>query len=351
MVIKIILLTSLAVLFSTYSNAAKLVVSLGTGGITGVYYPTGGSICRIVNKPGAVHGIRCALEATDGSVSNIDRVQRGTLDVGIAQSNWVYHSYNTRRKNADIGSPSTAQKRPASDTQRIREISEPVNTSLEPANSAASLRTLLVLYPEYFTLIVPRHSSILKFDDIKGKRISMGTAGSSLRATMDDLLLKKGWTQADFSQVLKLDASEQASALCQGRIDVMIYTVGHPSAAAREATEDCDSRLVGVQGPEIEQLLAENSYYRWAKIPGAIYRGNIQSISTFGVNATLFTSTALSEETAYFLVKSLLENLAEFRTMHPAFTRLDPELMVKGPFAAPLHKGAIRYFKEIGLLP
>jgi len=335
---------SIALLLSTYSNAEKLVVSLGTGGITGVYYPTGGSICRIVNKPGAVHGIRCALEATDGSVSNINRVQEGVLDVGIAQSNWVYHSYNTRGSDTNIEQQNSSENK-----AKLSDYS--LNPSIKPLSSESKLRTLLILYPEYFTLIVPRDSSIRSFDDIKGKRISMGTAGSSLRATMDDLLLKKGWTLSDFSLVLNLDASEQASAMCQGRIDVMIYTVGHPSAAAREATEDCDSRLVEVQGPEIEQLLAQNSYYRWAKIPGAIYRGNIKSISTFGVNATLFTSTALSEETAYSLVKSLLENLAQFRTMHPAFTRLDPELMVKGPFAAPLHKGAIRYFKEIGLLP
>ncbi len=335
---------SIALLLSTYSNAEKLVVSLGTGGITGVYYPTGGSICRIVNKPGAVHGIRCALEATDGSVSNINRVQEGVLDVGIAQSNWVYHSYNTSGSVTNIKQQNSPENK-----AKLGDYS--LTPAIEPLSSDSKLRTLLILYPEYFTLIVPRDSSIRSFDDIKGKRISMGTAGSSLRATMDDLLLKKGWTLSDFSLVLNLDASEQASAMCQGRIDVMIYTVGHPSAAAREATEDCDSRLVEVQGPEIEQLLAQNSYYRWAKIPGAIYRGNIKSISTFGVNATLFTSTALSEETAYSLVKSLLENLAQFRTMHPAFTRLDPELMVKGPFAAPLHKGAIRYFKEIGLLP
>ena len=341
---KTILVAALVLLLSTFSNAEKLVVSLGTGGITGVYYPTGGSICRIVNKPGAVHGIRCALEATDGSVSNINRVVQGALDVGIAQSNWVYHSYNTDRNNAIKAQLNKLGK-------NVKQSAAALGAPMEPLNPEAKLRTLLILYPEYFTLIVPRDSSIRSFDDIKGKRISMGTQGSSLRATMDDLLLKKGWTQSDFSQVLNLDASEQASAMCQGRIDVMIYTVGHPSAAAREATEDCDSRLVGVQGPEIEQLLAENSYYRWAKIPGAIYRGNIKSIATFGVNATLFTSTALSEETAYALVKSLLENLAQFRTMHPAFARLDPELMVKGPFAAPLHKGAIRYFKEIGLLP
>lgn len=307
-------------------NAQKQIISLGTGGVTGVYYPTGGGICRVLNKFRATHGIRCVLEATNGSVSNISRVLNKSLDIGIAQSNWIYHSYNEVLQQR-----STLLK-------------------LNKAQKSKSLRTLLVLYPEYFTVIVPKNSSIKQFDDIKGKRISLGTIGSSLRATMGDLLVKKGWKKEDFAQVLSLGAAEQASALCEGKIDVMIYTVGHPSGAAREATQDCESRLIPMQGGAVEQLLQENSYYRWAKIPGAIYRGNIKSIPTFGVNATLFTSEELSEEVAYSLVKTIVEQLEEFRGLHPAFSRLDPEQMVKGPFAAPLHKGAVRYFQEVGLI-
>ena len=315
----------LSVLFTPTASAQKQMISLGTGGETGVYYPTGGGICRIVNKLRARQGFRCVLEATDGSVSNITRVLDRSLDLGIAQSNWIYKSYHEA-------------------------LSDDVEIYEHKSDKGESLRTLLVLYPEYFTVLVPKNSSIQSFDDIKGKRISIGTVGSSLRATMNDLLQKKNWQYQDFAQVLSLDATEQASALCEGRIDVMIYTVGHPSGAAREATDDCDSRLISVQGPEIEQLLAENTYYRWAKIPGAIYRGNIKSVPTFGVSATFFASASLSEETAYLLVKAVIEQLDDFRSLHPAFSRLDPEQMVKGPFAAPLHKGAIRYFKEIGLL-
>ncbi len=318
---KYILLTVLIAIFTApLLSAQKQVISLGTGGVTGVYYPTGGGICRVVNKLRAKHGIRCVLEATAGSVSNINRVLGNSLDLGLAQSNWIYRRYNT------VDSP------PVGGIQ-----------------SSSSLRTLLVLYPEYFTVLVPKNSSIKYFDDIKGKRISMGTLGSSLRATMTVLLDKKGWRKSDFSKILSLDAAEQASALCDGRIDVMIYTVGHPSGAAREATQDCNSRLIAMDGSAVQRLLEENSYYRWAKIPGSIYKGNIKSTPTFGVNAILFTSAAMSEDIAYALVKSLMEQLDAFRGLHPAFARLDPEQMVKGPFAAPLHRGAIRYFKEIGL--
>lgn len=314
----------LAMGYASVCLAQKQVITLGTGGETGVYYPTGGGICRIVNKLKLKPGLRCVLQATDGSVANISRVLDDSLDVGIAQSNWIYKSYHeTARDDVEM---------------------------MGQGAQGSELRTLLVLYPEYFTVIVPKDSDIHQFDDIKGKRISIGTRGSSLRATMSDLLQKKKWQYQDFAQVLSLDATEQASALCEGLIDVMIYTVGHPSGAAREATDDCDSRLISMQGPEVEQLLAENTYYRWAKIPGAIYRGNIKSVPTFGVSATLFTSTTLDDNTAYSLVKAVIEQLDEFRGLHPAFARLDPEQMVKGPFAAPLHKGALRYFKEIGLI-
>jgi len=322
--------------FVSNANAQKQVLSLGTGGVTGVYYPTGGSLCRIVNAFHSTHQLRCVLEATQGSVSNINRVLNQTLDLGIAQSNWIFLYYN----------------QPTSNAENSKNLSFNTGSIKAPAKALATkeLRTLLVLYPEYFTVIVPKDSDIHQFDDIKGKRISMGMAGSSLRATMNELLIKKGWQKSDFKEVLNLEASQQASALCEGRIDVMIYTVGHPSGAAREATQDCDSRLIPVNGSAIEALLAENSYFRWAKIPGALYKGNIKSVETFGVNATLFASSALSNQAAYSLVKATFEQFNEFRSLHPAFTRLDPEQMVKGPFAAPLHEGAVRYFKEIGLM-
>jgi TRAP transporter TAXI family solute receptor len=296
----------------------RQVISLGTGGVTGVYYPTGGGICRIINRARTEQGIRCAVQATEGSISNILRVLSGELTLGIAQSNQIFHSVN--KQSSQGRSPRT------------------------------SLRTLLGLYPEYFTVIVRKQSPIKLFDDIKGTKINIGKVGSSLHETMTDLMQKKGWLHSDFDSVLNLESEEQASALCEGRIDVMIYTVGHPSGAVREATQECESRIIEVADEQVEQLLGENSYYRQAKIPGAIYRGNIKSVQTIGVNAMLIAHSQLSEETAYVIVKTLIENLEQFRQLHPAFARLDPEAMTKGPFAAPLHKGALRYFKETGLI-
>ena len=295
------------------------VLSLGTGGVTGVYYPTGGGICRLVNKVRQQHGIRCSVRATQGSVSNLQSVRAGSLDLGITQSNWIYQAYNG--------------------TGRFR-----------PMGSDPELRALLRFYPEYFTVLVPSEAAINHFDDLLGKRISIGMPGSSLRATLEALFAKKGWTLDDFEQTLVLSDSEQASALCSGKIDAMIYTVGHPSGAAREATEDCDSRLLAVDDAQVAAMLRESSYYHWDKIPGAIYRGNVKSTPTFGVDAIFFTSSSLSEQAAYDIVKTLFENLDTFRQLHPAFARLEPEKMVQGEFAVPLHPGALRYYREVGLL-
>lgn len=313
-----VLISGLTSVTSLVYAADRQVISLGTGGVTGVYYPTGGGICRIINRARTEQGIRCAVQATEGSVSNIQRVLSGKLTLGIAQSNQIFHSVNEQ--------------------------------SSEGRSPRTSLRTLVGLYPEYFTVIVRKESPIKQFDDIKGTNINIGKVGSSLHETMTDLLQKKNWQHSDFTSVLSLESEEQASALCEGRIDVMIYTVGHPSGAVREATQECESRIIAVDDVQVQQLLAENSYYRQAKIPGAIYRGNIKSVQTIGVNAMLISDNQLAEETAYVIVKTLMENLEQFRQLHPAFARLDPEAMTKGPFAAPLHSGALRYFKETGLI-
>ncbi|MBY4676400.1 TAXI family TRAP transporter solute-binding subunit [Marinobacterium arenosum] len=301
------------------AQAENRLLSLGTGGVTGVYYPAGGAICRLVNLTRQQHGIRCAVESTRGSVANLERVRSGELDLGIAESYWLFHAYHGSER-------------------------------FQPAGSDTKLRTLLTLYPEYFTLLARSDSAIRSFDDLRGKRVSIGKPGSGQRATLETLLRKKGWRLADFSEALELEPAEQASALCDGRIDVMIYTVGHPSGATKEATRECGSRLVEVADDDVAAVVEQNPYYRWVSIPGGLYDGNPQDTRTFGMSAVFFASSELPEPAAYAIVKAVFEQFDRFRRLHPAFARLEPGHMVKGPYAAPLHPGAERYFRESGLL-
>jgi TRAP transporter TAXI family solute receptor len=298
---------------------AEEFITIGTGGVTGVYYPTGGAICRLVNKGRKEHGIRCSVESTGGSVYNINTIREGELEFGVAQSDWQHHAFHGTSKFADAG-------------------------------AFEGLRAVFSVHPEPFTVVARADAGITNFDDLKGKRVNIGNPGSGQRGTMEVLLEAKGLSTDDFALATELKAAEQSAALCDNQIDAMVYTVGHPSGSIQEATTACDSVLVTVDGAEVESLIADNPYYRSATIPGGMYRGNDAETMTFGVGATFVTSTDVSDEAVYTVVKSVMENIEDFRKLHPAFANLDPKEMATAGLSAPLHPGALKYYKEAGLV-
>lgn len=301
------------------SQAEQQFITIGTGGVTGVYYPTGGAICRLVNKSRKEHGIRCSVESTGGSVYNINTIAAGDLDMGVAQSDWQYHAYNGTSKFAEKG-------------------------------PFKELRAVFSIHPEPFTVIARADSGIKNFKDLKGKRVNIGNPGSGQRGTMEVLMGALGWTTDDFALASELKAAEQSKALCDNKIDAMVYTVGHPNGSIKEATTSCDSVLVTVDGPEVEKLIADNPYYRIATIPGGMYRGNDADTTTFGVGATFVSSTNTPADTVYQVVKAVFENFETFTKLHPAFGNLKKEQMAKDGLSAPIHDGAAKYYKEAGLM-
>jgi TRAP transporter TAXI family solute receptor len=304
---------------ATGTVSANAFITIGTGGVTGVYYPTGGAICRLVNKGRKEHGIRCSVESTGGSVYNLNTIRAGELDMGVAQSDWQYHAYNGTSKFEDQG--------PNKD-----------------------LRAVFSVHAEPFTVVARKDSGISKFADLKGKRVNIGNPGSGQRGTMEVVMTAMGWSKDDFSLVSELKAAEQSKALCDNKIDAMVYVVGHPNGSIKEATTSCDTVLVAVDGPVIDKLVADNSYYRKAKIPGGMYAGSPNDVPTFGVGATFVSSTNTPPDTVYQVVKAVFENFDDFRRLHPAFGTLEKEEMVKDGLSAPLHDGALRYYKEAGLM-
>ena len=292
-------------------------VTVGTGGVTGVYYPTGGAICRLVNKNRKEHGVRCSVESTGGSVYNINTIREGELQFGVAQSDWQYHAYHGTSKFADAG-------------------------------AFEDLRAVFSVHPEPFTVVARADSGITSFDDLKGKRVNVGNPGSGQRGTMEVLMDAMGWSMSDFALATELKAAEQSAALCDNQIDAMVYTVGHPSGSIQEATTSCDSVLVNVTGAAVDQLVADNDFYRTATIPGGMYRGSDSDVQTFGVGATVVTSAAVSDEAVYTLVKAVFENFDDFKKLHPAFANLKESEMIQDGLSAPLHPGAVKYYKERG---
>ena len=318
-VIKWLAVSALALTMSVPVWAEQTFVTIGTGGVTGVYYPTGGAICRLVNKNRKQHGIRCSTESTGGSVYNLNTIRAGELDMGVAQSDWQYHAYHGTSKFKDKG-----------------------------ANK--NLRAIFSVHPEPFTVVARADSGIRNFSDLKGKRVNVGNPGSGQRGTMEVLMEALGWKMSDFALASELKSSEQSKALCDNKIDAMVFTVGHPSGSIKEATTSCDSILVNVTGSAVDGLVAKHDFYRTATIPGGMYRGSSSDVKTFGVGATFVTSTNTPDHVIYEVVKAVFGNFDTFRKYHPAFRKLDKKQMIKDGLSAPLHNGAIKYYKEAGLM-
>ena len=319
---KFINITAIAVIsipLSLSANKIESKVTIGTGGLTGVYYPTGGSICRLVNKDKKDHGVECKVESTGGSVYNINAIRAGELEMGVAQSDWQYHAYNGTSK-------------------------------FEKKGPFKELRAVFSVHPEPFTVVARKDSGIKNLKDLVGKRINIGNPGSGQRGTMEVLMKAMGWTKDTFKLTSELKSSEQSKALCDNKIDAMVFTVGHPSGSIKEATTTCESVLVNITGEEVEKLIADNDYYRIATIPGGIYKGNDEDTKTFGVGATFISSTKTSNNVVYTVVKSVFENFDKFKKLHPAFANLKKEEMISDALSAPLHDGAKKYYKEAGLL-
>lgn len=304
---------------STPVQAETTFVTIGTGGVTGVYYPTGGAICRLVNKGRKDHGIRCSVESTGGSVYNLNAIAAGELDMGVAQSDWQYHAYNGTSKFKDAG-------------------------------PNKNLRAVFSVHPEPFTVVARADAGIKDFMDLKGKRVNVGNPGSGQRGTMEVVMNALGWKMGDFKLASELKSAEQSAALCDNKVDAMVFTVGHPSGSIKEATTSCDSIIVPVTGKAIEMLVEKNAYYRMATIPGGMYRGTDTDTMTFGVGATFVSSTKTPADVIYNVVKAVFENFDDFKKLHPAFGVLKKEEMIKDGLSAPLHDGAAKYYKEAGLM-
>ncbi|MBX3610309.1 MAG: TAXI family TRAP transporter solute-binding subunit [Hydrogenophaga sp.] len=299
------------------AQAQQKFMTIGTGGVTGVYYAAGGAICRLVNKDRKTHGYRCTVESTGGSVANINTIKAGDLDFGVAQSDWNYHAYKG-------------------------------TSAFQKDGAYADLRSVFSLHPEPFTVLARADANVKNFSDLKGKRVNVGNPGSGTRASMDQLLSAMGWKISDFGLAAELKADEHGAALCDNKIDAFFYGVGHPSANISDPVTTCGAKLVNITGPAVDKLVAENSFYAKAVIPAGLYKGNDQDTNTYGVLATFVTSAKAPDDQVYTLVKAVFENFDEFKKLHPAFAHLKPENMVKDGLSAPLHAGAAKYYKEKG---
>ena len=302
--------------FGTSSAQAEQFITIGTGGQTGVYYVVGQSICKLVNRGQAEHDIKCTAPSTGGSVANINAIKEGSMDMGVAQSDWQAYAYE--------GTPEFE------------------------GGKFEDLRAVFSVHGEPFTVVARDDSGIESFADLKGKRVNIGNPGSGQRGTMEVIMDSLGWTNDDFALASELKSAEQSAALGDNKVDAIVFTVGHPNGSIQEATTTTDASLISVEGPEIDTLVDENSYYAKATIPGGMYKGSDEDTNTFGVKATFVSSASVDEEVIYQVVKAVFDNFDRFKGLHPAFANLTQEDMIADGLTAPLHPGAERYYKEQG---
>lgn len=296
---------------------ADKLISVGTGSINGVYFPLGGAICRQIDAGRRDHRHRCMVASTDGSVSNINAVLSGELDLGLAQGDAQYTAVR------GLG--------PFKDRPQ------------------AKLRALFSLYPELFTVVARLDAGIDRVEDLQDKRVYAGDPGSATRAIADLVFGALGVKPQEWTPATAMTPAELARALCENRIDAFTVIAGHPNASVQQAADTCATRILAVAGPVIDRLIGEHPFLAHAKVPGGMYKGTDRAQASFGVFATLVTSADLPEATAYLVTKAVLENFDAFKRSHPALANISRESMLNGNTAA-FHPGALRYFRESGLM-
>lgn len=295
-------------------------VSIGTGAVTGIYYPTGGAICRMINKKIETYGIKATVESTAGSVYNVNAVMSGDIEFGVVQSDRQF--------------------------QAVHGLSE-----WKQAGKQSKLRSVFSIHPESVTLLASSHCGAKSIGDLKGLRVNIGNPGSGSLQNAKDALSAFGFGEKDFfAEYVK--AVEAPGLLQDERIDAFFYTVGHPNGNIKEATSGrIQVRLLNISGPPVDALLKQHSYYTRAVIPRDFYPNavNKKDIQTFGVCGTLVTSSDVPEEIVYAITHEIFENFQEFKSLHPAYATLTRKGMLTG-LSAPLHSGAIRYYTEKSLI-
>ena len=326
MAIRQLLSLAAAILASTVAGCvvvsvvlAPTPVTLATGTPGGVYHPVGNAICRMFNLVGERQARPCVAVSSDGSVANIRRVESRDSTFGLSQTDVAYAAFHGAGPFAAAGP--------------------------DP-----KLRMLIALYPEAFTVLVRPDTGIRDFQDLRGRRIGVEKSGGGFTFTRDVVLGFYGWAMPDPEHVVELGPAEQNQALCSNQVDAIIFSVGHPNGLTQEATTGCRARLVRVAGPPIDRLLAAHPYYVASVIPGGMYAGNPDDVPTFGSQAVLVTSSSQPDELAYAVVKAVFENFADFRRLHPALSKLASKDMVPSEAVIPIHPGALKFYREAGLV-
>jgi TRAP transporter TAXI family solute receptor len=298
--------------------------------VSGTYFPIGGLIANIIsNPPGArpceeggscgVPGLVAIAQTSQGSVDNIEAIERGDIESGFAQSDVTYGAYT--------GTGVFAGREPA---KRIRVLTN--------------------LYPESVHLVVRAGSGIESVGDLRGRRVSIDRSGSGTR--VDALLILEAFgVREEGLEPLDVSPADAVDMMEAGGLDAFFLVAGYPAAAVSELAQRKTARLLPLVGPEVTALIKRYPFFAYDLIPFATYEG-LPATETISVGAQWLVSAELEEEFVYRLTEALWR--PEARQLldqgHSKGREITLETALDG-VAIPLHPGAERYYREVGLLP
>jgi len=308
----------LAVLGASCTRENSEVITIGSGSQSGIYKDLAASLARTVNNSGVAPGFKLTDELSAGSVANINALSAGEIQFGIAQADDQFHAVNGARDWAASG-------------------------------PQAGLRAVFSIYPETLTLIAGGDVNIKTLADVAGKRVDIGLPGSGTRRNAVGALKVNGinW-QNDFTAT-ETSLDNRLQTFMEGGIDAFFYTTGHPSTEIKMATFSVrQARLIDI--PVDPALLDGLPYYSITSIPAGTYPESLnqEDTLTVGVRATLLTTAATSEAIVYAVTKAAFENAEALSKLHPQYKALLEENFLDG-LSAPLHPGAAKYYREIGI--
>lgn len=313
---------------SAAAEPQKLVLSAGKNDPSLIFAQ---QLCGLVNAQQKRLNLACEAQESAGGVDSLQALDGSDVHIAFARADWV--------QQATAGTGPFRDKGPVRGSGRQR-----------TGGPNEDIRALFGLQVEAFAVLARADAGIKSLADIKGKRVNLGPPGSGPRLVYETLAPAMGWQYRDFAIAAELGPADQGNALCRGRVDAIFFIGAQPDAALRSASAACDTVFVPVTGPEVETLDKGNPVLLRAAIPGGIYKPAPREIPTLGIAVTAVTTSKVDARIAYEVTKLVFDNIARLQRADPVFARLDPRRMSGDGLVAALHEGALRLYKERGLV-
>lgn len=289
---------------------AKQFINIATGGTAGVYYPLGGAIAEILNKN--VPGMNATAQSTGASVANINLLKDKKVELALVQNDTAYYAFT--------------------------------GTEMFKDKKVAGIRGVSTLYNETIQIVVLESSSIKSINDLKGKKVAVGSIGSGTEANARQILEIYGITYNDLSPQY-LSFGEAANGLKDGNVDAAFVTAGYPTAAIQDIAFQNKVRLIAVEADKADALIKKYPFYAKQTVKANSYPGQTTDVATVAVKAMLVVPESLDADTVYKMTKAIYGNTDRLKAAHKLGEGITKESAAEG-MPIPLHPGAEKFFKE-----